>query len=69
MKMPIEWHKDCLKNAIEFEARERDTLVRMQDSVRKTQIRNAHYARQIEEAERRGMGAFDAERLLKIREP
>jgi hypothetical protein len=65
--MPLKWHEECLRNR-------QSSLARAEQNVRDA-VANAdrlrkdmeHLALQIEEAKRRGMTAFDRDRLLKRR--
>lgn len=67
MKMPMEWHRQCLENMISNLSTEEDRVNRAVRDLNRSRIEVATYREQIIEAERRGMDGFDAERLLKKR--
>lgn len=65
MKFSIAWHKEILANRI---AHYQDQIRLAKESLAQSDkelTECEHYAKQIEEAERRGMTEFDRERLLK----
>lgn len=63
-KMPIDWHRECFKNASESQARRIRERDRLTLEIERNESELLHYARQIEEAEKRKLDAFDSERLL-----
>lgn len=63
-KMPIEWHKDCLVNMELNLSRERTDVEERTNRLVDREAEFRFYMEQIEEAERRGLAAFDADRLL-----
>jgi len=65
MKFPIKWHKDSLTNLTVHYQRERKLAEETLTRCDKADADIKHYARQIAEAERRGMDSFDRDRLLK----
>lgn len=64
MKMDIEWHEDGLRHSLVYEDVERAKLKRMQEALGRLEERNAFYAKQIEEAKRRGLTRFDPDRFM-----
>ena len=69
MKMTLDWHRNCLKNQREHYARLRRQAE--SDMARTLQGESdvAFYEQQITEAEKRGMTAFDRDRLCKSNTP
>jgi hypothetical protein len=69
MKFPIAWHKESLTNMTEHYQRERKRAEEALARCVKGEAECQHYAVQIAEAERRGVPAFDRDRLLKPNVP
>ena len=67
MKLPLSSHKEELANTRETLARAEKHLIYAQANVTRLQANVDLYERQIAEAERRGMDAFDDERLYVTR--
>ena len=65
MKFPIKWHKDSLTNMTAHWLRERKLAEETLARCTKGEADIQHYAKQIAEAERRGMEGFDRDRLMK----
>jgi hypothetical protein len=65
MKFPIKWHKDSLTNMTAHWQRERKLAEETLARCVRADLDIKHYAKQIAEAERRGMEGFDRDRLLK----
>lgn len=61
---PIEWHKECLKNLTISVQQRRNKVAQRMAELEDLEHRLMFYSQQIETAEKRGMEAFDAERLL-----
>lgn len=64
MKHPLWWHKECLGNMRSSLADRRAYADRIAADVRRLEGDVEFAERQIAEAEKRGLDAFDAERLL-----
>jgi hypothetical protein len=67
MKQPLWWHKECLVNMRSSLADRRAYADRVAAGVRRLEGDVEFAERQIAEAEKRGLDAFDGERLLKPR--
>ena len=67
MKRPIAWHEECLVNMRASLAQEETRLARLNAEAARSRDHIATLAAQIDEAKRRGLTEFDAERLLKRR--
>ena len=67
MKRPIAWHEECLANLRISLARQKEEVARLVKCVAHTKLIQAQMAAQIDEAKRRGLTEFDAERLMKRR--
>lgn len=67
MKMDLQWHRDCLAHRIAHITRIRDAAVEALLKSDRDAIEDRFYSDQINEAERRGLKAFDRDRLLKKR--
>jgi len=65
MKFPIAWHKESLTNMTAHYQSERKRAEEALARCVKGEAECQHYAVQIAEAERRGVPAFDRDRLLK----
>jgi hypothetical protein len=65
--MPIEWHENCLKNATESLRRKQLQLEALEVEVGRDAENLRFHAKQIAEAQKRGLKSFDSERLLKSR--
>lgn len=63
MKMPIEWHRECLKNQTVYVEQQREELNRKQEAFGKLELDTDIYRAQIERAEREGRDGFDAARF------
>ena len=61
---PLEWHRECLTNSRMSLAQRQRELQRLQVEVQRHADEVGLYEAQIAEAERRGLDAFDRERLL-----
>jgi len=66
-KQKIWWHEECLANNIAHNARQKKLLTRALQDLDRSDTHLGFYLSQIEEAKRRGMDAFDRDRLLKKR--
>lgn len=66
-KMPIKWHKECLKNSEENLKRERKHHNEIAERLRDHELRNAIYREQIRRAEEEGRDGFDADKFNKKR--
>lgn len=64
---PISWHEQCLKNAREHWAREREKLKNLQEAVKCAERRLAHYALQIDLAKSMGKESFDEDKFGKTK--
>jgi len=64
MKQPIQWHKECLRNIIEYAKRKRDEANRVRDDADRIDRDVAFLARQIEAAEKAGKDGFDSDLFL-----
>lgn len=64
MKRPIEWHEECLRNQRDELERAQHRLALAVESERRARADVDLRERQIAEAKRRGMDAFDSEKLL-----
>ena len=62
--MPIEWHEQCLSCSEATYARELEALKDRAKRVKRFRLENEFHRRQIAEARRRGLEAFDSDRLL-----
>jgi len=63
-KMPLSWHKDCLRESERYLCEKR---TRIEDDFKRLVAQESEWRfrrDQIAEAERRGLDAFDADRLL-----
>lgn len=69
MKMPLEWHKQCLVNQMRNLQEKEQHLARMVDDVLRNRKMVEFSTSQVREAERRGLDGYDDERLLKPRKP
>lgn len=65
MKMPIEWHKENLKNQIIFLNNKIAELHALQNDINRIKEQVAFQEEQIKEAIKRNKDGFDAERFLK----
>jgi hypothetical protein len=63
--MPVEWHEEFLKNATSSLTKKRWELERLEAEVKRDAENLKFRGEQIAEAKRRGLTAFDGERLLK----
>jgi len=61
--MPVEWHKECQKNAEASHQRLLDELEMMQERVNRSAADLMRRARQIARAERLGKKAFDLDKF------
>lgn len=68
MKRSLEWHRECLENWERSLIGQRNDFARAKANLERSEAEFAFYAQQVEEAERRGMDAFDRDRLLVKRE-
>ena len=66
-KEKVWWHEECLSNNIAHNAKKKKLLTRALQDLERADANLGFYASQIEEAKRRGMDAFDRDRLLKKR--
>ena len=66
-KEKVWWHEECLSNNIAHNARQKKLLTRALQDLERADADLGFYASQIAEAKRRGMDAFDRDRLLKKR--
>lgn len=62
MKMPIEWHEECLRNNRISLSAERASVVHAVARLERSEEQTADYAAQIERAKSEGKKAFDPER-------
>ena len=67
MKLPIAWHEECLANLRISLERQKEEVARLVERVAHTKLIEAQMVAQIDEAKRRGLTEFDAERLMKRR--
>jgi len=65
MKYDISWHQECLKNRKKNSANQRADVMSRIAQCDRLDEENAFYERQIAEAQRRKMTAFDRDKLLK----
>ena len=63
-KFPMDWHRECLKNSAENVAGLRGDVARKTAELERRERELAFYEEQIAEADRRGLDAFDRDRLL-----
>ncbi len=68
-KMPLSWHKQNLENQIIHFSHEEEQVARALRDLERSRKQVQFAREQIEEAERRGLEGFDAERLLKGKRP
>ena len=64
MKRPIKWHKEGLKNSIEYVERKKRELTALSAQITQYSIENVKLQNQIDRAEREGKIEFDAEKYL-----
>jgi uncharacterized membrane protein len=67
MKMPINWHRQCLQNAQKNLALEEIAMQKRIAALETLRSRALDYEAQVSEAVRRGMDGFDADRFLQRR--
>ena len=67
MRQTIAWHKECLGNRASHVLRCNELAAQAQLDCRVARLHFDYLCRQIEEAERRGLLAFDADRFMKKR--
>lgn len=67
MKQSLEWHRKCLNNSRSHLEEHKAELARRQQEIARHQAEVDFYAKQIEEAVKRGMDSFDEDRFLKQR--
>lgn len=60
----LDWHKECLQNMTISTDEKRKEVARVVADLERMERNLAFYTEQIAEAEKRGMKAFDCERLL-----
>ena len=63
-KMPLDWHKNCLKNQLAYLAERERALERIRDEVTDLDKSTQFYKEQIAEAEQRGLDGFDRDRFM-----
>ena len=63
MKYPIEWHQDCLKNRTRTMTSKESKIIQLQLDVARARTDITFYTSQIELAKKRGLTAFDRDRL------
>jgi len=64
MRRPIEWHRQCYANVQDSVERQRKEVERAIANLTISEQRLSFYGEQIAAAEKRGMDAFDCERLM-----
>lgn len=67
MKMPIKWHKECLKNRQVYLLAKMEELNRVNNEVARMRQEIIDHDAQIIEAETRGLDGFDADKFRKKR--
>lgn len=67
MKMPIEWHEECLVNHHASLNRIKQEFKRHEENLLRATSEYEFRKLQIEEAKRQGKDGFDSERFLKKR--
>lgn len=63
-KMSLSWHRSCLKNFVASVEAESKDVERRVAALEKKKRELRFYKEQVEAAEKRGMEAFDRDRLL-----
>lgn len=63
-KMPLDWHKECLKNQLEYLSEKERALERIRNEVTDLDNDTQFYKEQIAEAKRRGLDGFDRDRFM-----
>lgn len=65
MKMPLEWHEECLANSEQYLAERKRQIFRLQQEILRLGDNIDHYRKQIEVAKRLKRDSFDAERFMR----
>jgi hypothetical protein len=68
MKMPIEWHEECLSNMLKHYRMEMDKYLLAKLSTERLFNECQKYRAQIESAKEKGKASFDSDRYRRKRE-
>jgi hypothetical protein len=63
-KMPLDWHRKCLENKAAYVEATRKDVERRVAALERSELELLFYRMQVAEAEKRGVAAFDRDRLL-----
>jgi hypothetical protein len=64
MKMPLGWHKGCLKNSLRYQEEQAEVLKQQIHRFRESRSKNRLHAAQIARAEAEGRDGFDDEKFF-----
>jgi hypothetical protein len=64
MKMKLNWHKECLKNVKQYRDRQKSVVREAEEALERIETKILIMELQIDEAERKGLDAFDADRFM-----